>query len=301
MRPVVIALPGNEALAHPLAEAIDAEQGRHEMRHFPDGETYIRIDAEIADRAVLLVCTLDRPDAKLLPLLFMAATARELGASQIGLICPYLAYMRQDTRFHPGEAVTSVHFAKLLSGVGDWLVTVDPHLHRRASLDEIFTIPSKVVHAAPLISSWIRRHATGAFLIGPDSESEQWVAAVAKAASVPYTVLDKTRHGDRAVEITTGSLDLPHDRVAVLIDDIISTGGTMITAVEGLRAKGLSPPLCIGVHAVLADHADARLRAAGAREVITCNTIPHPTNRIDLTTELAEAIRGLLAQARTGS
>ena len=293
MRPVVLAMPGNEALGRALAVALGADYGRFEMRSFPDGETYLRIDEDVAGRAAHLLCTLDRPDPKLLPLLLLAGTLRELGASQIGLIAPYLAYMRQDTRFQPGEAVSSLHFARLLSGAVDWLVTVDPHLHRRASLAEIFSIPTRAVHAAPLISAWIREHAADAFLIGPDRESEQWVAAVAAAAGIPYAVLEKTRRGDREVEITTAALEAHRDRMPILIDDIISTGGTMIAAVQALCAAGWPRPLCIAVHAVMADDADARLQAAGARAIVTCNTISHATNRIDVTGLLAEAVRDL--------
>ena len=124
--------------------------------HFPTARPTCASPLIRPDRRIALVCTLDRPDAKMLPLLFAAAAARELGASQVGLVAPYLAYMRQDRRFKPGEAVTSREFARLLSGAFDWLVTVDPHLHRYASLAEIYRIPTRVVHAAPLISQWIR-------------------------------------------------------------------------------------------------------------------------------------------------
>ena len=139
----------------------------------------------------MLVCTLDRPDDKFLPLVFAAAAARDLGAHGSALSAPYLAYMRQDRRFQPGEAVTSTYFAKLLSSQIDWLVTVDPHLHRRGSLAEIYSIPTQVMHAAPLISDWIRSEVKMPLLIGPDSESEQWVAAVARDAGAPHVVLQK--------------------------------------------------------------------------------------------------------------
>ena len=108
---------------------------------------------------------------------------------QVGLVAPYLAYMRQDRRFKPGEAVTSREVAQLLSGAFDWLVTVDPHLHRYTSLAEIYRIPTHVTHAAPLISQWIKANVPRALVIGPDSESEQWVSAVASEAGAPFTVL----------------------------------------------------------------------------------------------------------------
>ncbi len=135
-----IAMPGNDAMAQSLAKMLDGEIGKVELRDFPDGETYLRFAGDLGGRTLALVCTLDHPNSKILPLLFAAATAREIGAAKVGLVAPYLAYMRQDRRFKPGEAVTSRHVAGLLSDAFDWLVTVDPHLHRYSSLAQIYQI-----------------------------------------------------------------------------------------------------------------------------------------------------------------
>jgi len=135
--PLIVALPGTEALAAQLANGLEGELAAAEFHRFPDGERYIRFDTPPAGRSVVLVCTLDRPDEKFLTLAFAAGSARDLGASRIGLVAPYLAYMRQDKAFKPGEAVTSVHFARLLSQSVDWLVTIDPHLHRLSALDAV--------------------------------------------------------------------------------------------------------------------------------------------------------------------
>ena len=158
-RPVLFALSGSEALAQPLSAALDAEVGTIEHRQFPDGETYLRVGNDVSDREVILLSSLDHPDAKLLPLLFAADTARDLGARRIGLVAPYLAYMRQDIRFHAGEAVTSRTFAAILSRHLDWLVTVDPHLHRYPALSALYTIPALTLHAAPLLAAGARGEA----------------------------------------------------------------------------------------------------------------------------------------------
>src|SRR6266705_4813902 len=147
MTDLLIPMPGNEAMAHALALSLGTELGRVELHNFPDAETYIRLLSDIDARQIMIVCTLDRPDDKILPLLFLAATARELGAKTIGLVAPYLAYMRQDRRFNPGEAVTSRQVAHLLSEAFDWMVTVDPHLHRYGALGEIYSIPTRAIHA----------------------------------------------------------------------------------------------------------------------------------------------------------
>jgi ribose-phosphate pyrophosphokinase len=197
-------MPGNEDLAGKLAASLGCEVGHVETRQFPDGEIYLRLATNPQGRAVAIVCTLDHPNEKLLSLLFASATARDLKATKVGLVAPYLAYMRQDRRFKPGEAVTSREVARLLSGAFDWLVTVDPHLHRYASLGEIYSIPTRTVQAAPLISQWISANVANALIVGPDSESEQWVSAVAKDSNAPHSVLEQTRSGDRNVEIKLG-------------------------------------------------------------------------------------------------
>ena len=295
MRPLLLALPGNEGIAGALAELLGGEIGEVTLRHFPDGETYVRIVTPVEEREIVLVCTLHRPDDKVLPLTFLAATARDLGAARVGLVSPYLAYMRQDRRFQSGEGITSRYFAELVSRSVAWLVTVDPHLHRRSSLDEVYSIPSVVVPAAPAVSEWIRTNVRHPMLVGPDEESAQWVEAVASAANAPYLVLKKVRRGDREVEVSLARVERGHEYTPVLIDDIISTARTMLATIRQLRTAGLAAPVCVGVHAVFADRAYEDLLAQGASRVVTCNTIPHPSNAVDLSRALAEALRTILA------
>lgn len=289
--PLLIPLPGNQTICQLLAEHLALEIGDIEVRRFPDGESYVRYGTALNDRPIVLICSLDKPDDKILPLIFAATTARELGARSIGLVSPYLAYMRQDRRFREGEAITSVQFAKLLSSAVDWLVTIDPHLHRYTSLDEIYSIPSAVIHAASLLSEWIANEVPQPLLIGPDSESEQWVSSVAKEANAPFLVLEKVRRGDHDVEVSVPEVDRWRNRTPVLVDDIISTGRTMIETVNHLARAGMRSPVCVAVHGVFADGAYETLRNAGAENVVSANTILHPSNSIDVTPLLAEGVR----------
>lgn len=254
----------------------------------------MRFASDISECDLAIVCTLNRPNSKILPLLFAAATARELGARKIGLVAPYLAYMRQDQRFKPGEAITSRQVAHLLSDAFDWLITVDPHLHRYGSLSEIYRIPTTVVHAASLMSEWIKSNIANPIIIGPDSESEQWVSAVAKDAGAPYTVLQKVRRGDREVEITFNSEAFFPDRTSVLIDDIISSGRTMIEVIRLLKTRGMRGIVCVAVHGLFADGCDKLITQAGAR-IVTSNSVPHPSNEIDVSELMAGEIRNLTA------
>ncbi len=295
MKPLVFALHGQDKLGAALAALLGGETGHLTIRRFPDGESYVRLDTPVANRPVVLVCNLRDPDVKILQICFAAAAAKELGAAHVGLVAPYLAYMRQDRRFQPGEAITSASFARLIGGFLDWLVTVDPHLHRYDLLGEIYAVPAAAVRAAPLIAQWIRENVGSPWLIGPDAESVQWVSEVAHGAAAPYTVLGKIRRGDREVEVSLPDVDTHRARTPVLVDDIISTGHTMIETVAHLKRAGLAPPVCIGVHAVFADRAYEDLLAAGAARVVTCNTIPHPSNAMDLSEQIAAAITSMQA------
>ena len=265
----------------------------------PDGESLIRLDTPPGGREVILVCTLNEPDAKLLPLAFAASAARDLGARRVGLVAPYLAYLRQDRRFHPGEALTSTAFARILSAHFDWLVTVDPHLHRIHALSEIYAIPASAVAAAPAVAEWIRAQVQRPLLVGPDEESAQWVSAIASAAHAPHVVLRKQRHGDRDVTISLPDLGPWREHTPVLADDIISSGRTLSETVRQLRAQNLPPPVCMGIHALFAGDALENLLAAGAGPVVTTNTIAHSSNQIDLSKLVTAQILRCLAKAQT--
>ena len=285
-RPLIISMPGNEAMAAALVANLGGDIGTVETRRFPDSETYLRFKTSIAGRAVAIICALDQPDEKFLRLAFAAAAARDLGAANVGLVASYLAYMRQDRRFKDGEAVTSREFARLISSEFDWLVTVDPHLHRYASLDELYTIPSRVVRAAPALSRWIRENVVRPLVIGPDSESEQWVGTVASLANCPHVVLNKSRFGDRDVKITVPDLSPWLDRGPVLIDDIVSSGRTMIEACREIVASGLAAPTCIAIHPLFSSAAYQALKAVSAR-IVTTNAVVHESNGIDISALIA--------------
>ncbi|WP_242918650.1 ribose-phosphate pyrophosphokinase [Pontibacter liquoris] len=290
MKPVLFALPGNEALTQSLAVILGAEVGEVMIRHFPDGETYVRVLSPVKAKKVVLVCTLHPPDDKLLPLYFLSALLRELGAASICLVAPYLAYMRQDKQFQPGEALTSRYFAGLLASITNSLITIDPHLHRFHNMEALYTIPALALHAAPALARWVKHEVAHPILIGPDEESMQWVKEVASLAGAPYLVLQKTRLSDEKVAVTQPQLAAYPQHTPVLVDDIISTGHTMMETVQHLKPLSAQKPICVGVHAVFAAGAYEALLQAGAARVVTSNTIPHISNAIPIDSLLAEAI-----------
>lgn len=268
-----------------------------DWHHFPDGESLVTIPDRLSGEDVAVVATLRDPDRLALPLRFAAATAREMGARRVGLIAPYLGYMRQDHRFHPGQSISAILFSGFLSESFDWLVTVDPHLHRISSLGDMFGIPARRVATAPLLAEWIRENVPDGVLLGPDSESQQWVGEVARLADRPYEVLKKVRTGDRAVDVSVPESDALRQGTPVILDDIASSGRTMIRAIERLLAAGAGRPVCLIIHGIFAGNALEDLSSAGALRVVTTDTVPHSTNGIRVAPLMASAIREIAPSA----
>ena len=289
------AMPGNEVFAELLSLHTGYQRQQLLLHHFPDGETLVQMAAPAPGGDAVIVCTLDRPDPKVLPLMMAAATARELGAARVGLVAPYLAYMRQDARFHPGEAVSARIFGDWLDRTFDWMVTVDPHLHRHATLAEVYPRASQVVHAAAQLAVWIDAHVTMPLIIGPDSESAQWVTAVSNLLCAPSVVARKERHGDRDVEILLPEIDNWRDHTPVLLDDIVASGATMIQTLRCLRGRTSSPPVCVAVHGLFAGEALEAMRAEGAGLIVASNSVVTDTSQIDISKPVAEAMVSLCA------
>ena len=300
MSRVLLCFPAQATLGRQLAGLLQARYREVAWRQFPDGESLVAIDEDLREADVAILASLHRPDALALPLRFAAETAREFGARSVGLLAPYLGYLRQDARFNPGEAVSAPLFARFLEGSFDWLATVDPHVHRIPALGELFAIPVRNVAAAPAIAAWIRADHDRVGEVGPDSESRQWVDDVARLAGVPGQVLDKVRRGDREVEVSLPDAAAARGRTPVLVDDMVSTGHTMLATLAHLRALGLPPATCVATHAVFADDACEQLLANGAARVISTDTIPHATNAIGIGALLAAGAQALFGDVDMG-
>lgn len=293
MKHIILAFPGMERLATEIADEIGADRAAIDLHRFPDGEVLVTLPDGLAGRSVAMLATLRDPDAFALALRFAAATAREFGAFRVGLVAPYLAYMRQDQRFEPGQAVSAPLFAGFLEESFDWLITVDPHLHRIPELEGLFRIPTRRVTSAERIAEWIARNVPDAIVLGPDSESQQWVSEVARLAGRPYEVLRKVRSGDRNVEISAPESGAFVNGTPVIVDDIASSGRTIVTAINRLREIGARPPVCVIIHAVFAGEAFSDIRKAGVARIVTTDSISHESNEISLGPGIGRAIRDL--------
>lgn len=289
MTTLLFSMPGNERLTRSVADHAGWAIGELDVRRFPDEESYVRLRTAVKDRAVGLVCTLARPDAQIMPLFFAARLLRESGARSVQLVVPYLAYMRQDCRFHDGEALTSRQFARFLSAEFDGLVTVDPHLHRYKDLAEIYSIETVSLAASPLLAEWVSGNVQNPLIIGPDSESEQWAGAIAGHIGAPHVVFTKTRRGDRDVLVAASDLAAWHGRTPVLVDDVISSGHTLANAARAIVEQGFPVPICLAVHGLFAAGAERLLADIGCR-LVTTDSIPHASNVIALGPLLAGAL-----------
>jgi ribose-phosphate pyrophosphokinase len=278
----------------PLAQRVSAQLGwplHVVQRHrFPDGETRLRLPAQLPNRVAVLR-GLHQPNGKLAELWLAACGARDLGARELALVSPYLAYMRQDMAFSPGEVVSQRHLGRLLATAFELVVTVDPHLHRVATLDEV--VPGRKglsLTAAGLLGAWVAQQVPVALLVAPDEEAEQWVAAAARAQGLDFVVSHKERRGDRDVTVSLPDA-VVRGRAVVLLDDVASTGRTLVSAARGLLARGAASVDVAVTHGLFVEDALMQIRQAGVRHVWSSDCVPHASNCVSVAPLLADALR----------
>lgn len=289
MNAALLAFDDEWALAQRLASALGWPLHAVQRHVFPDGETRLRLPPQLPPRVAVLR-GLQQPNAKLTELWLAAAGARELGAARLALVSPYLAYMRQDTAFTPGEVVSQRHLGRLLASGFDCVITVDPHLHRVSTMDEV--VPGRrgvALSAASLLGQWLARQVPGALLVAPDEEAEQWVAAAARGQGLEFLVSRKQRHGDHDVRVDVPAADL-QGRAVVLLDDVASTGRTLLDAAATLLARGAGSVDVAVTHGLFVGDAVERLRAAGVRHLWSTDSVPHASNCVSVAPLLAAAL-----------
>ena len=285
-----------EAPALRLAQTAGLTAQAIERHRFPDGELKLRLPVDDTGRLpplAVLLRSLHQPNEKLVELLLAARTARSLGVKHLTLVAPYLAYMRQDIAFHPGEAVSQQVVGGFLAGLFDAVITVDPHLHRIDRLEQAIPVPQAVVlsGAEPLADLIAQRH-PGALLVGPDGESAQWIAQAAARHGFDHAVCTKVRHGDRNVAIELPALNA-QGRAVVLLDDMASTGHTLVQATRLLKAAGAASVDVAVTHALIDAASLDALHAAGVGQVWSTDCVAHPTNAVAMAPALAQALETL--------
>ena len=295
-KPLLLYFEDEHDAATRIAQAGQIDQAPIERHRFPDGELKLRLPAKLPPQVVILR-SLHDPNEKLIELLLTAHSARVAGATHLTLLAPYLAYMRQDMAFQPGEVVSQRIVGRFLADLFQAVVTVDPHLHRIATLQEAVPVAQAIVlSGAPGLSDLIASQRSNPLLLGPDEESAQWVALAADRHGFEHAVCHKIRHGDQAVEIALPALPVT-GRSVVVLDDVASTGHTVAQAARLLLAAGAASVDVAITHALFAGQAWQLLRDAGVSRVWSTDCIPHPSNAVSMAAPMAQALAQIHAAA----
>jgi len=295
---LLLGFPESSPVARRVAESAGLPYAEIAVHRFPDGESQVTLPASRLAPHVVLYRSLDRPNDKLIELLMVCRTLRAQGVLRLTLVAPYLCYMRQDMAFHPGEVVSQPVIGGWLAGLFDGVITVDPHLHRVARLAE--ALPAKqaiTLSAAPAFVEYLRtqKFLDDTLLLGPDSESEQWVRGIAEAAGLPYAIAQKQRQGDRSVVIRLPDAVALQGRTVILLDDMASTGRTLITAAEQAKVHGAGEIRVLVTHALFVNDSLQKLRQSPISHIGSSDSILHETNVVRLDKLLAASLIGLNA------
>ena len=287
---LVIGFDDYQQQAKTLAEALRVDYQEICLHIFPDGESLIQVPAELPAH-VILVRSLDQPNNKIIELLFSVSALRKHGAKRITLVAPYLCYMRQDTENRPGEAVSQQVIGKLLADNFDDVITVDPHLHRVSKLSQAIPIQNALaISAGDAIGQFLKNMLKEGVLVGPDSESEQWVKEIATEIGFSYAVATKIRSGDKQVNVQLPERDY-QDQNIVIIDDMASTGRTVAHAADKLLRAGARQVDVVVTHPLFCGDAEQYIKQSGVSNIWSTDSITHSTNAIPLVGLLEKYIR----------
>lgn len=286
----VVAGKASEDLAKKLAKRLKAGFITSDLRIFPDGESKITINAKPKKGKIVIVNSTCPPvDSNLMQTLSLISKARQFSSDIVSVI-PYLGYARQDREFLPGEVVTLSVITKLLKAAGaSKVIVVD--IHSQMGLKH-FDIPVKNVSAVQELVSYFKKlKLKDPIVVSPDLGGAARAEEFAKLYGTDFIALKKQR--DRRtgkVEIMTSDLDGVKGRDLVLVDDMISTGGSIVKATEFLKKQKCRRVYVACTHALLIDNAERKIRKAGISGIISTNTIPGNTSVVDVSGIIAKAI-----------
>jgi ribose-phosphate pyrophosphokinase len=286
----VIAGKSSEDLARKLSRKIKANFVKSEVRVFADGESKITLSGKISKQKSIVVQSIYPPvDTNLIQALSLISKAKEISSEVIAVI-PYMGYARQDREFLPGEIVTMKVLGKLFKGAGaSKIIAVD--IHSMIGFKH-FTIKTKNVSAIPELVRYFRKLSLkDPVVLSPDQGGKDRAREFARELGSEYIALDKKR--DRktgVVQIKTKNLDEVVNRDLILVDDMISTGGSIVKAAKFLKKQKCKKVYVACTHALLMNDAEKKIRKAGVTKIISANTIPGKTSFVDISNTIAKAI-----------
>ncbi len=280
-----------------LAEKISAQTGFEKIpvasRIFPDGEIYVRLEGNVAEEHVAIVQTTCAPqDSRLMQLAFIAAAAKRNKAKKVTAVVPYLAYARQDKIFLQGENISIETLAAMLNAAGiDQLVTVNVH---ESNALKLFPMPATSVSAIPLLAKYfVNKGAKNAFALSPD-KGAMYIAQQAQAVlqgEVGYLEKHRDRYTGQTTQ-TASHLDVK-GKTVIILDDIISTGGTIVGAAKILREQGAAHVYTACVHGLLIGDAEKRILDAGVEEIVTTDSVPSKVSKVSLAPLISQELKAL--------
>ena len=286
----VISGKSSEELAKKLSKKLKANLVKSEVRVFPDGESKITLKGNLSKRKSIVVQSIYPPvDINLVQALSLISKAKETSSEVIAVI-PYMGYARQDREFLPGEIITMKVLAKLFKGVGaSKIIAVD--IHSAIGLKH-FTIKSKNVTAIPdLVKYFKKLSLKNPLVVSPDQGGKNRAKEFAKEFGTKYIALEKKRDKKTGkVQIKTKNSDTVVGRDLILVDDMISTGGSIIKATQFLKKQKCKRVYVACTHALLMNDAEKKIRKAGVTSIVSTNTIPGKTSVVDVSNTITKAI-----------
>ena len=286
----VISGKSSEDLAKRLSKKLKANLVKSEVRIFPDGESKITLSGKLSKRKSIVVQSIYPPvDTNLVQALSLISKAKEISSEVIAVI-PYMGYARQDREFLSGEIITMKVLAKLFKGVGaSRIIAVD--IHSIMGLKH-FTIKSKNVTAIPdLVKYFKKLSLKNPLVVSPDQGGKDRAKEFAKKFGSEYIALEKKRNRKTGkVQIKTKNSDKVIGRDLILVDDMISTGGSIIKATQFLKKQKCKRVYVACTHALLMNDAEKKIRKAGVTKIVSANTIPGKTSIVDVSNTIAKAI-----------
>jgi len=288
---LIVSCSHGKHLGPAIAKKLNCRHSNLIVDKFPDNELHLRFDADLRNKIVVLVQSFYNGVSDcIIESIFAAKTSRELGTRKVFLVAPHFPYLRQDKRFHKGEAASQNLIAGLIGQYFDAVFIIDPHLHRKNKLGSIFKIKAIRLTANGLISDYIKKNIESPVIIGPDEESHKWAKNVAESLGVESRILEKKRYSSYHVEVKLNKkIDLKNKNV-VIVDDIVSTGHTILETAKIIKKFGAKKIYCICVHGIFANGALGKLKKAKIN-VISTNTVPNKAAKIDVSGVIADSLK----------
>ncbi|ABR55295.1 ribose-phosphate pyrophosphokinase [Methanococcus vannielii SB] len=283
---IIIPGPNSQNISKEISKLTNSELARVETKQFPDGELYVRIHSDVTGKDAVIIDTQNMQNDSIVRAILLCEALREEGVNSITLVLPYLAYARQDKKFNYGEPVSIKSLAKVYSSICDRIITINPH---ESHIKEFFTVPFISGNAIPKLAEHAGVKLEKPLVLSPDKGAVELAKSAAEVLNCEYDYLEKTRLSPTEIKIAPKNLDV-NGKDVLIVDDIISTGGTMATAISMLIEQGARCVIAACVHPVLIGDAINKLHVGGAFEVVGTNTYPSEVSKVCVSTIIADIL-----------